>query len=307
MKKTTQNFLLFIAGAMLGTAGFAQTTYNFDLNYNTDLQYPSTGNWNNHYAGDWGTTIDNFIDDQGNASTYTFAITDDFVAGNSTGSTNPDSNLGFPETATNDSYYVQDGSNPTGAITISGLNTSNVYSFEVFAARAGVSDNRETQYELVGANTEVGYLDPSSNDSESVLIENIQPDASGNIVLNVSKGPNNANGAGYAYIGAFKMIETSNLSVNKNVIEGAVSIYPNPAENGFEVAFRLNETSNLSVKLYDISGRLVSTLVNEEVAAGNFTKSWNRQDASQANLASGIYMLQISTGNSQQTKKVILK
>ncbi len=305
MKTITQKFLLFVAG-MLGASGFAQTTYNFDLNYNSETQYVSTGNWNNHFSTDWETGISNFLDDQGNASTYSFEVTDNFVAGNGSGSTTPDSNLGFPATATNDSYYVQDGSNETGAITLSGLNTSNYYSFEIFAARAGATENRETQYELVGANTEVGYLNPSDNNSETVLIENIQPDSSGNIVLNVSKGPNNANGAGYAYIGAFKLIETTQMSVENESFINNISIYPNPVEDQFELSLNLIESSHLNVQLYNLRGQLISTLINEQVSAGKVTTTWNKQN-NNASLASGIYILKISTDHSEQTKKLIIK
>ena len=306
MKKITQKFLLFIAGALVSLGGYSQTIYNFDLNYNTDDQYPTEGNWNNHYSSDWEAVISNFIDDQGNASTYSFAVTDNFVAGNGSGITNPDSNLGFPATATNDSYYVQDGDNNTGAFTFSGLNPSNFYTFEIFASREGATENRETQYDLVGANSGVGYLNPSSNTSETAIIENIQPDGAGNIVLTVQKGPNNENGAGYAYIGAIKITETTSMAVENKSFMNTISIYPNPVEDQFELSLNLTEASLLKVQLYNLKGQLISTFMNEQVPAGKINKTLNSQNQN-ASLASGIYILKISTDRSTQTKKLIIK
>ena len=53
--------------------------------------------------------------------------------------------------------------------------------------------------------------------------------------------------------------------------------------------------------MYDILGKEVATLVNEEKPAGEYEVEFNA-----ANLPSGIYFYQIKAGNFFETKKMVL-
>ena len=55
------------------------------------------------------------------------------------------------------------------------------------------------------------------------------------------------------------------------------------------------------LRVYDISGKEISTLVNEEQKAGNYIYTFNG-----AGLASGIYFYVLQTNNFIKTKKMIL-
>ena len=77
--------------------------------------------------------------------------------------------------------------------------------------------------------------------------------------------------------------------------------YPNPFNPITIISYQLPERSQVILKVFDILGREVATLVNEEKAAGNYEV---RFDAS--NLSSGIYFYSISAGDFHQTKKMIL-
>ncbi len=57
----------------------------------------------------------------------------------------------------------------------------------------------------------------------------------------------------------------------------------------------------VTLKIFDILGREVATLVNQELSAGNYKYSWNG-----ANLASGIYIYRLSTANFSNVKKMML-
>jgi hypothetical protein len=57
----------------------------------------------------------------------------------------------------------------------------------------------------------------------------------------------------------------------------------------------------VSLKIYDITGREVRTLVNEEMAAGTFNVSF---DASK--LATGVYFYTLRSNDFVSTKKMIL-
>lgn len=77
--------------------------------------------------------------------------------------------------------------------------------------------------------------------------------------------------------------------------------YPNPFNPTTRIVFDLPESANVRLQVYDLTGRLVATLVDDMRTAGRHTV---RFDAS--NLASGVYMYRISTGTSSQVKRMTL-
>ncbi len=89
--------------------------------------------------------------------------------------------------------------------TIDGLEQNRLYDFTFFASRLGVGDNRETQYELTGLNSGTDWLDAANNTDEVAQVPAIQPNADGEIVLIVQKGPNNTNSNDFYYLGAMEL------------------------------------------------------------------------------------------------------
>ena len=77
--------------------------------------------------------------------------------------------------------------------------------------------------------------------------------------------------------------------------------YPNPFNPNSTIRFSINERVKVSLKIFDILGREISTLVNEEKAAGRYEVVFNANG-----LASGIYFYRLQAGNFVQTRKMIL-
>jgi hypothetical protein len=77
--------------------------------------------------------------------------------------------------------------------------------------------------------------------------------------------------------------------------------YPNPFNAETNVSFSLAEAGNVSLKVYDLSGRLVTTLVDGQMDAGEHVVSW---DAS--NVSSGVYFLMLATADFSATKTMNL-
>jgi hypothetical protein len=77
--------------------------------------------------------------------------------------------------------------------------------------------------------------------------------------------------------------------------------YPNPFNPSTKIRFDLPKNSFVTLKVYDITGRLVSTLLNENLAAGTKEYDWNA-----INMPSGVYFYTIKAGDFTQTKKMIL-
>ena len=77
--------------------------------------------------------------------------------------------------------------------------------------------------------------------------------------------------------------------------------YPNPFNPSTTIQYRVSSNQFVHLKVYDVLGREVTTLVNEEKSAGNFEIIF---DASQ--LSSGIYFYKMQAGSFVETKKMIL-
>lgn len=77
--------------------------------------------------------------------------------------------------------------------------------------------------------------------------------------------------------------------------------YPNPFNPSTTINFSLKKSGFVSLKIYDITGREISELVNDELLSGSYELIF---DAS--NLSSGVYFYTIKAGEFVQTKQMIL-
>lgn len=79
--------------------------------------------------------------------------------------------------------------------------------------------------------------------------------------------------------------------------------YPNPFNPSTKISFEIPVSGFVSLKVYDMLGREVSVLVNEEMASGTHTVNFNAND-----LSTGTYVYQLtSNGNVISNKMVLLK
>lgn len=77
--------------------------------------------------------------------------------------------------------------------------------------------------------------------------------------------------------------------------------YPNPFNPQTIISFQIPTISNVTLKIYDVLGREVRTLVNEEMKAGSYKVDFNSKG-----LSSGIYFYRITAGNFSEIKKMVL-
>jgi parallel beta-helix repeat protein len=77
--------------------------------------------------------------------------------------------------------------------------------------------------------------------------------------------------------------------------------YPNPFNPVTKIGYTVPQTSFVTLKVYDVLGREVATLVNEEKISGVYEVEFNG-----SNLSSGIYFYSLTAGDFHQTKKLIL-
>jgi len=77
--------------------------------------------------------------------------------------------------------------------------------------------------------------------------------------------------------------------------------YPNPFNPSTEIKFDINLSGFVSIAVYDITGKEVRKLVNENLSAGTYELQYDA-----GNLPSGIYFYSLNTASFSQTKKMIL-
>ncbi len=77
--------------------------------------------------------------------------------------------------------------------------------------------------------------------------------------------------------------------------------YPNPFNPTTRIGFQIPKTGFVSLKIFDLLGKEVAGLVNEEKQAGNYEVTWNA-----AGFSSGLYFYQLRAGNYFITKKMVI-
>ena len=94
-----------------------------------------------------------------------------------------------------------------------------------------------------------------------------------------------------------------NGTVGINEINGQqvnFNIYPNPAQSKSHVVFTLKEKNNVLLKIYDFTGRIVSSMEEKNLQAGEY------QYDVDASLASGVYYVNLTVGDKSSVKKLVI-
>lgn len=79
--------------------------------------------------------------------------------------------------------------------------------------------------------------------------------------------------------------------------------YPNPFNPSTTIRFTLPLEKSISVRVFDITGRLIKTLVNNEVyPQGTFQVTWDGTSAGGGTVASGTYLYTLEYGNFRQSR-----
>ena len=84
----------------------------------------------------------------------------------------------------------------------------------------------------------------------------------------------------------------------------SLSSSPNPFSNSITISFSISHAENVSIKIFDITGRLVITLVDEEMQLGIQQLEWDGINARGNPVDAGIYFFNINSSTIQETVKV---
>ncbi|MFT5232001.1 MAG: hypothetical protein ACI9UK_000142 [Candidatus Krumholzibacteriia bacterium] len=86
----------------------------------------------------------------------------------------------------------------------------------------------------------------------------------------------------------------------------SMSVAPNPFNPLTEIHFRLPVSGHVNLQVFDTRGRLVATLQNETMSAGDHRVTWRGADEQGRSVAAGVYLSRLQTGSGTLLKKMIL-
>lgn len=81
---------------------------------------------------------------------------------------------------------------------------------------------------------------------------------------------------------------------------------PNPFNPITSIRFVVPEKSNVKLRIYDVSGKLIRTLMDGEMGPDFYETFWDGTDEGGRKLSSGVYFCRLTAGSSTITKKMVL-
>ena len=84
------------------------------------------------------------------------------------------------------------------------------------------------------------------------------------------------------------------------------SNYPNPFNPSTIISYSIPENADVSLSIFDMRGRMIKSLVNENQARGRYLVEWNATDDYGNNVGAGAYIYQLRSGNKTFSQKMIL-
>lgn len=82
--------------------------------------------------------------------------------------------------------------------------------------------------------------------------------------------------------------------------------YPNPFRLNTAIEFTAPKDGKVTLEVYDLSGRLVRTLIDDHRLRGTFAVHWDGRDETGRRVASGVYFCRLRTDRLSQSRRMVL-
>ena len=90
------------------------------------------------------------------------------------------------------------------------------------------------------------------------------------------------------------------------IIYNLYNAYPNPFNPITTLRYDLPEDAMVNITIYDMMGRVIKTLMNDQQTAGYKSLKWKATNDTGSPVSAGIYLYMIQAGDFRQTKKMVL-
>ena len=77
--------------------------------------------------------------------------------------------------------------------------------------------------------------------------------------------------------------------------------YPNPFNPSTKIDFSCSKKSHVKLEVFDVTGRIVATVIDEVKGAGNHSITFNG-----SNMSTGMYVYKLTTANNIYARKMLL-
>jgi flagellar hook assembly protein FlgD len=84
-----------------------------------------------------------------------------------------------------------------------------------------------------------------------------------------------------------------------------LEVYPNPTRVISTISYSLSHAGRVSLSVYDVSGRLVRTLIDQHQEPDVYSFIWDSKDNAERRIAPGIYFCILRTDNGHTSKKLV--
>ena len=143
---------------------------------------------------------------------------------------------------------------------------------------------------------------PTNRTVDAVLVDDFDVDGHDDVLLTLV---NPSNGIKRVFL-----IGASGGLSSVDDLSGAALVkleqsWPNPVNGSSTIRFELEKSSRARLRLFDAAGRLVRTLLDEQVAAGSHTRVWDGRDEQGRDVASGIYFYELDVEGRRLSSKLV--
>ena len=82
---------------------------------------------------------------------------------------------------------------------------------------------------------------------------------------------------------------------------------PNPARSQAVLRFALARGSNASLRIFDVNGRIVASLLEGTLSAGEYSRSWDGRTQQGARAAAGVYLARLDADGTHSSTRIVLQ
>jgi predicted CXXCH cytochrome family protein len=106
-----------------------------------------------------------------------------------------------------------------------------------------------------------------------------------------------------------KLDPTTDIKLIDNTVPQSYTLdqnYPNPFNPTTTIKYTIPKEGNVKIQVFDITGRLVTTLVNANEATGTYSVTWNGRNSGGQAVSSGIYLYRLEANEFVSVKKMVM-
>ncbi len=82
--------------------------------------------------------------------------------------------------------------------------------------------------------------------------------------------------------------------------------YPNPFNSSTQIRFSISKSTDVRIEIYNISGQLIKTIINERLSKGFHSVIWNGNNEQGIKVSSGLYIYRMVVKNQSISRKLLL-